>query len=128
MCPQDAEYVATLEADRVRAAEREAARAAAAAEAAQAEAQRKEKARKLRELSALKESLRAALPEEPAPEDRPSPESGEGTGEGPGDAAHRVITVRVRLPDGSQHTRRWRAEQDIGLVHDWVQSIEAMPL
>jgi hypothetical protein len=39
-----------------------------------------------------------------------------------------VIVVRVRLPDGSSHTRRWLAETGLDVVHDWVQSLEAMPL
>ncbi|EFN56883.1 hypothetical protein CHLNCDRAFT_144534 [Chlorella variabilis] len=116
---QDAEYQRSLEADQ----QREAARAAAAREAEAAEAAARQAAERARAEAEAAEAQRAeaeaalrrrksekrlALPEEPAA----------GT---PG-----ATLIRIRLPDGSSHQRRFVAADPLQAVYDFVDSIEAV--
>ncbi|KAL4423405.1 hypothetical protein ABPG77_009983 [Micractinium sp. CCAP 211/92] len=116
---QDAEYQRSLEADRRREEERAAAARAAeeaqraaqeAAERARAEAEAAERQRAELEaaLQRRKSEKRLALPEEPAA----------GT---PGSTL-----LRIRLPDGSTHQRRFMAADPLQVVHDFVDSLEAV--
>ncbi|KAL4443291.1 hypothetical protein ABPG75_011028 [Micractinium tetrahymenae] len=116
---QDAEYQRSLEADRQREEQRAAAARAAeeaeraareAAERARAEAEAAERQRAEQEaaLQRRKSEKRMALPEEPAA----------GT---PG-----TTLLRVRLPDGSTHQRRFMASDPLQVVHDFVDSLEAV--
>lgn len=99
---QDREYQQSLERDRAKAAARAAERkAAAAALKQQGEQQR---------LSALRASLLAGL--------APEPPSG----------ADDVLTIRVRLPGGSQAVRRFSPTQGFEDVFAWVYSLSDMPL
>jgi hypothetical protein len=99
---QDREYQQSLERDRAKAAARAAERkAAAAALKQQGERQR---------LSALRASLLAGLVPEPS-----SDEDG-------------VLTIRVRLPGGSQAVRRFSPGQGFEDVFAWVYSLSDMPL
>ncbi len=76
--------------------------------------------RRLIELAAAKEQLRASLPPEPPaaqPGDDPSAAG-----------AEPVVSVRVRMPDGSVTTRRWLAAATVAQLYGWVQGLEACPL
>lgn len=99
---QDREYQQSLERDRAKAAARAAERkAAAAALKQQGEQQR---------LSALRASLLGGLAPEP-----PSDADG-------------VLTIRVRLPGGSQAVRGFSLSQGFEDVFAWVYSLSDMPL
>ncbi|GFR41726.1 hypothetical protein Agub_g2477 [Astrephomene gubernaculifera] len=110
---QDAEYEAALAEDRRRAEERAAAEAAeaeaqaAAAAAAEAEAVAAEAA--LQRRQELRERLRRELPSEP--------DSSDPAG----------VLVRVRLPDGCSHTRRFLQEAPVQQIRDWLQSLDSFP-
>ncbi|KXZ50428.1 hypothetical protein GPECTOR_16g602 [Gonium pectorale] len=96
----------------------------AAAEAA-AEAQRQQEER-------LKEASRtAAAPEERAAAEAEAAERQrawlarmqappEATDEG-------AVLVRVRLPDGCSHTRRFAPEAPVKQIRDWLQSLDSFP-
>ena len=115
---QDDEYERSLAADRAREQQRreqcarEQAAKAAAEQAERAELEQREarEARRLAEASAAaaaREAKRAALPQEPAP--------------GAPDAA----AVRVRLPTGANHQRRFDARRDtIASLYAWVDALE----
>ncbi|KAK9806360.1 hypothetical protein WJX72_011391 [[Myrmecia] bisecta] len=113
---QDAEYQRSLQADQKRERERAEARAkeeleakAVAEAAARAEAERQAEARRQEQLAAAlakrQQDKRAALGAEPAA--------------GPGTA-----NIRIRLPDGANHQRRFLAADPLQRVHDYVDSLE----
>ncbi|GIL80772.1 hypothetical protein Vretifemale_9819, partial [Volvox reticuliferus] len=111
---QDTEYEAALEADRRRAAEVAEAAAAAEAEAearaeAEAAAAMAEAERRAR-LEELRQKLAESLPAEPDRDDETA------------------VLVRVRLPDGCSHTRRFAGEAPVQRIRDWLQSLESFPL
>jgi hypothetical protein len=56
-------------------------------------------------LNARRAAAAASLPPEPAP-------------------GAPAAAVRVRLPDGSNHLRRFGASEAVGRVYDWVNSLE----
>ncbi|GAB4818640.1 hypothetical protein N2152v2_005686 [Parachlorella kessleri] len=116
---QDAEYQRSLEADRQREQAREEERQAAeAAEKAQREAEERERAEREAEerrkaeaeaaLAARKAAKAAALPPEPAA----------GT---PG-----TTLIRLRLPTGANHQRRFRAEDPMQVVYDYADSLPTL--
>ena len=72
--------------------------------------------RRPRRSGARRAAARAALPAEPAP----SPASPGGAG-----PAADAAAIRVRLRDGSSHTRRFAASDSLSLVYTWVDSLEA---
>ncbi|KAL6766996.1 hypothetical protein ACKKBG_A38165 [Auxenochlorella protothecoides x Auxenochlorella symbiontica] len=120
---QDAEFNSSLEADRKRQADAEAAAARQAAEeqrkgeealaARRAESEAAAaRAAAEEELRSRREAKRAALPTEPE------------------SSAPHVATLRIRLPDGGMHQRRFRESDDLQVVYDFVDSLdsEAVPL
>jgi len=121
---QDAEFQAALLADQAKAREKE--------RAAELEKEKEKEQRLREEEAAAKEaearakaaaaaaalerrraSARAALPAEPSSES-PSPS-----------ASASAAAIRVRLRDGSTHTRRFAACDELELVYKWVDSLEA---
>uniref|UniRef100_A0A7S0RXK8 UBX domain-containing protein n=1 Tax=Chlamydomonas leiostraca TaxID=1034604 RepID=A0A7S0RXK8_9CHLO len=120
---QDAEYQEALTADQKRAA----ARAAAEAEKQRKEEEKRALAKKLQELAALKQQLKGELEPEPAEDEKEAAEA-EAAADGGTAPPSRCVVVRVRLPDGSTHTRRWLRSSPMDKVYCWVQSIDAMPL
>ncbi|GLI71020.1 hypothetical protein VaNZ11_016136, partial [Volvox africanus] len=111
---QDTEYEAALEADWRRAAEVAEAKAAAAAEAeARAEAEAVAavaEAERRSRLEELRHQLAESLPAEPDRDDETA------------------VLVRVRLPDGCSHTRRFAGQASVQRIRDWLQSLESFPL
>ncbi|KAL6768195.1 hypothetical protein ACKKBF_B38165 [Auxenochlorella protothecoides x Auxenochlorella symbiontica] len=120
---QDAEFNSSLEADRKRQADAEAAAARQAAEeqrkGEEALAARRAESEAAAARAAAEEELRsrreakcAALPTEPE------------------SSAPHVATLRIRLPDGGMHQRRFRESDDLQVVYDFVDSLdsEAVPL
>ncbi len=83
---------------------------------------------RLQELAALKDQLRAELPPEPPATNTSDTDlaatgaaaaagaaaAGAADGGKAGEAA--VVTVRVRMPDGSTKTRRWRGQDNVRQV------------
>ena len=116
---QDAEFEAALLADQAKARERE--RARELEREAEREAAGREREARAREaaaagraaaaaaaLEARRAAARAALPaEEPSSSEAPS------------------AAIRVRLRDGSTHTRRFKGSDALSLVYTWVDSLEA---
>jgi len=124
---QDAEFEAALLADQLKARERERAREAARAREEERAAREREveageaaaagrAAAAAAALGTRRAAARAALPAEPAP----SPASPGGAG-----PAADAAAIRVRLRDGSSHTRRFAASDSLSLVYTWVDSLEA---
>jgi hypothetical protein len=101
---QDREYQQSLEQDRAKAAAKAAQRKADSA-ALQVQAQQQK-------LAALRQSILHKLSPEP-------PSDEENTA---------VLTLRVRLPGGSQASRRFRPDQGFEEVFAWVYSLPGMPL
>jgi FAS-associated factor 2 len=115
---QDAEYQRSLEADREREKKREEERAAAeeaqrqqqAAAAAAAAALAAEQARKdefTATIQRRRSEKRLSLPEEPS-SDVPN-----------------TTLIRIRLPNGSTHQRRFMASDQLQIVQDWVDGLES---
>jgi len=115
---QDAEYQRSLEADRERERQAEAARAAAreaeekrlqaeraAAEAAAQEAEKQAEAEAALERRRVEK--RRTLPEEP--------EAG----------VEGVALIRVRLPSGATHQRRFMGSDALQVVMDWVDALDS---
>jgi hypothetical protein len=69
---------------------------------------------RLQELAALKQQLKAELEPEPAEGEQEAAEA-EAAPEGSAPPS-RCVVVRVRLPDGSTHTRRWLRTTPMGKV------------
>eukprot|EP00878_Enallax_costatus_P020517 GHUV01021694.1.p1 GENE.GHUV01021694.1~~GHUV01021694.1.p1 ORF type:complete len:366 (+),score=105.27 GHUV01021694.1:665-1762(+) len=117
LAEQNAEYEASLAADRERDARRqeerrkadEEARQAALEEArarAEAEAAEQRRLQAIASIAARREQKGASLPPEPAA----------GT---PG-----IATIRVRLPDGKNQQRRFEPSMTVQVLYDWVDSLE----
>ena len=115
---QDFEYQRSLEADREReqqaaaqrAAEQEAERQRLEAESAAAAALAAEEARKAEAAAAIerrRSEKRLSLPEEPAA-------GVEGT-----------TLIRIRLPNGTTHQRRFYAADVLQIVQDWVDGLDS---
>jgi len=113
---QNAEYEAALRADREREAQRERERQAAEAEQrlreeAEAAVRAEEAAAEARRQEAVasihrrRQSAASSLPPEPS-DDEPT------------------AAVRVRLPDGSNHNRRFAAGNTVRQLYAWVDSLE----
>jgi hypothetical protein len=101
---QDLEYQQSLERDRAKAAASAAQRQAAAAALQQQDEQQR--------LVDLRETLQEWLgPEPPADSD-----------------SNPVLTLRVRLPGGSQGSRRFSPTESFEEVFAWVYSLSEMPL
>lgn len=116
---QDAEYQRSLEADR----QREAAREAAAREAAEAERAARDAAERARAEAEAAEAARAAA--EAALRRRQS-EKAMALPEEPAAGTPSSSLIRIRLPDGSSHQRRFLADGPMQVVYDWVDSLEAV--
>ena len=125
---QDAEFEAALLADQAKARERERAaelerergkelRAREEEAAARETAARTRAAAAAAALEERRAGARAALPREPPPADPYSSSSSS-----PSAAA---AAIRVRLRDGSTHTRRFNASDQLEMVYRWVDSLEA---
>lgn len=126
---QDAEYQRSLEADRERERLAEEARIAAgeqerarrAAEEAEAEAvaaAEKKRADLAAALERRRNEKKESLPEEPPM----SPSLEAAAGEGGGSS---VALVRVRLPSGAMHQRRFMSTYTLQIVVDWVDSLDS---
>lgn len=116
---QDAEYQRSLEADRERERKRELERAAAEqaeherreAAAAAAAALAEEEARKAEFVASIerrRSAKRLALPEEPS-----------------SDVAN-TTSIRIRLPNGAAHQRRFMSSDQVQIVQDWVDGLESL--
>jgi FAS-associated factor 2 len=115
---QDAEYQRSLEADRERERKREEERAAveaverqrqeaAAAAAAAIAAEEQRKAEFSAKIERRRSEKRLSLPEEPSA-DVPN-----------------TTLIRIRLPNGSTHQRRFMASDQLQIVQDWVDGLES---
>lgn len=116
---QDAEYQRSLEADR----QREEARAAAARAAEEAERVAREAAERARAEAEAAERQRA---EQEAALQQRKAEKRSGLPEEPPAGTPGATTLRIRLPDGSTHQRRFLASDPLQVVHDFVDSLEAV--
>jgi len=116
---QDAEYQRSLEADRERERKREQERVAAelaeqqrkeaaAAAAAALEAEEERKAEFCASIERRRSEKRLCLPEEPSL-----------------DVAN-TTSIRIRLPNGSTHQRRFMSSDQVQIVQDWVDGLESL--
>ena len=115
---QDAEYQRSLEADtererklaeerkKIEKAEKEQREAAAAAAAALA-AEEARKAEFAAEIQRRRSAKQLSLPEEPS-----------------ADVPHTTL-IRIRLPNGAIHQRRFMASDQLQIVQDWVDGLES---
>ncbi|KAI8474966.1 MAG: hypothetical protein J3K34DRAFT_456563 [Monoraphidium minutum] len=113
---QNREYEEALAADREKAARRR-----AEAEAAEREAREREEAEAAAQAEVEAAERRRAAAEEALAARRAAAASSLPPEPPPGAPA---AAVRVRLPDGANHHRRFAADAAVGGVYDWVDSLE----
>jgi FAS-associated factor 2 len=78
---------------------------------AEAEAAEQRRLQAATSIAARRQQKRASLPPEP---------DAAGSSGGGGD----VAAIRVRLPDGQNHQRRFAAAESVQVLYDWVDSLE----